>query len=317
MRQYTESGFEKALKRVMTSFRWIILIAFIVLLCTGIFRVESDEVAMILRMGQLVGSTPEEQILQPGLHFALPYVIDEVVRVPVGKIRETTVSTHNSSGIAIARAVNRAGYLLTGDNNIVLMEAVVKYQITDPIAFALECADPEQMINTVVSGEMVAYVNHMDVDTVLTTGKARLAEDVKRSAQVRLDAANCGVTLTNIELTRVDPPSEVKADFEAVNAAAVRKNTLIQSANEYRESLIPSAEATARKYVETASAQQQTLTARATSEIAVFDGLVDQYAISPSAVYDSYLRSRVAAVIRSMSVYVVDDAEQSPQMIIP
>lgn len=315
MKEYTESTFEKVLKRVMNGFKWILLVAFVALICTGIFRVESDEVALILRMGHLVGNTPEEQILQPGLHFAFPYVIDEVVHVPVGKIRETTVSTHNSTGSAISRNINRSGYLLTGDNNIVLMEAVVKYRIDDPIAFALECADPESMINTIVSGAMLEYTTRLDVDSVLTTGKATLAENIKSDAQKHLDAVNCGVTLTNVELTRIAPPEEVRADFDAVNAASVRKNTLIQSANQYRESIIPAAQAQANQAVETATADRQTLTARAQSDFAVFDGLVEQYEISPESVYDSNLRKRIADVVKSMSVYVVD--ENTPRVVLP
>lgn len=315
MRQHAESTFEIVLKRVMNGFKWIVLVAIVALLCTGIFRVESDEVALILRMGSLVGDTPEEQILQPGLHFAFPYVVDEIIRVPVGKIRETTVSTHNSTGSTISRNINRSGYLLTGDNNIVLLEAVVKYRIDDPIAYALECADPEKTINTIVSGAILEYTTCLDVDSVLTTGKAAMAENIKTDSQKHLDAVNCGVTLTNVELTRVAAPEEVRADFDAVNAASVRKNTLIQSANQYRESVIPSAQAQAKQTIETATADQQTLTARAQSDFAIFEGLVDQYSLSPDSVYDSHIRMRIAQVINNMSVYVVQ--EDTPSVVLP
>lgn len=317
MRRQRESKLEKVMRSFIRSFRWILLAALVFLVCTGIFRVNSDEVALVLRMGRLVGATPAEQILQPGLHFAFPYVIDEVVRVPVGKIKELTVATHKPTGKIIVRNVAKTGYLITGDSNIVMVEAAVKYRIDDPIAYALGSSDPESMINAIVSGNLLKYTSKLDVDSVLTTGKAALIDDVKRTSQQQLDDVGCGIELTNIELTSIMPPEEVRADFEAVNSAAVRKSTYIQEANEYREKVIPDAQAQAQKYIDTAVASQQTLVAQAHSDIAVFDGLAAQFASSPESVYDGYLRQRIAQVVQNMSVFVVDEAEGMPGVILP
>lgn len=317
MSRQSETKLEKVLQRFIRSFRYILLAALVVLACTGIFRVNSDEVALILRMGRLVGATTEKQILQPGLHFAFPYVIDEVVRVPVGKIKELTVTTHEPTGSIIVRNVAKTGYLITGDNNIVMVEAAVKYRIDDPIAYALGSSDPESMINAVVSGSLLKYTSKLDVDSVLTTGKAALIDDVRRNAQQQLDKIGCGVELTSIELTSIMPPEEVRADFEAVNSASVRKSTFLQEANEYREKVIPDAQAQARKYIDAATASQQTLIAQVHSDIAVFDGLAAQYESSPGSVYDGYIRERIAQVISNMNVFVVDEADAMPGVILP
>ena len=287
------------------------------MVCTGIFRVNSDEVALILRMGRLVGATAQQQILMPGLHFAFPYVIDEVVRVPVGKIKELTVTTHEPTGSIIVRNVAKTGYLITGDSNIVMVEAAVKYRIDDPVAYALGSSDPESMIDAVVSGNLLRFTSRLDVDSVLTTGKAALTDDVKRASEQQLDDIGCGVELISIELTSIMPPEEVRADFEAVNSASVRRSTFLQEASEYREKVIPDAQAQAQKYIDAAAASQQTLIAQAYSDIAVFDGLAAQYRTSPESVYDGYIRSRIAQVIRNMSVFVVDDDQAVPGVILP
>jgi modulator of FtsH protease HflK len=317
MRKPTETGLEKTFRRMIAVSRWALPLLTIALLCTGIFRVNSDEVALILRMGKLVGHTAGEQILQPGLHFALPYVIDEVVKVPTGKIQEITVTTHTTQKVSVVSAVTENGYLLTGDNNIIMIEAAVKYRIDDPVAYALENADPKELIGSVVSGELLRQTSVMDVDSVLTTGKATLAEETKSAAQQYLDDADCGVTLTSLELTGIGPPDEVIADFEAVNTASVRKETLIQSANEYRESVIPAAQAQAQQNIDAAAGAQDTNTAQAYSDTAVFNGLLEQYRLSPETVTESYFRRQIAAVLARMQIYVIPEGENSPTVILP
>ena len=55
------------------------------------FTVQPDEIAVKLRFGKPVG-VGEAQILKPGLHWAFPYPIDEIVRISVGQSR-TIVSS--------------------------------------------------------------------------------------------------------------------------------------------------------------------------------------------------------------------------------
>jgi len=317
MRVQFESNFERFLKRVVRGFRWIILASLVLLVASGLFRVESDEVAMILRLGRLVGNTPSEQLLQPGLHFAFPYIVDEVVKVSVGRIRQLDVKAYVSEDGLISGDVAQSKYLISGDHNIILLEAAVKYQIDDPIQFVWVNGDPEKLIATAVSGELLRHSSGMDVDSLLTTSKGRLADLTKASAQALLNEARCGVTLTNIELTRVMPPEEVRADFEAVNAASVQKQTLIQGANEYRESVIPGAQAQARQSVDAAMGDQQTQVARAHSDIAVFNGLLEQYQASPESVREGYLRQRLTEVLARMRVFIIPKDQDVPRVVLP
>ena len=60
---------------------------------SGISVIKSDEVAVVLRWGRLVGATPALQEHGPGLLFALPRPVDQVVRVQVKHVWEVPVST--------------------------------------------------------------------------------------------------------------------------------------------------------------------------------------------------------------------------------
>ena len=69
-----------------------VIVILLAIFFSGVRRVESGNVALVLRFGKLVGDTPEEQVHQPGLLFSFPYMIDEVVMVPTGNVIEQTVT---------------------------------------------------------------------------------------------------------------------------------------------------------------------------------------------------------------------------------
>jgi membrane protease subunit HflK len=286
------------------------------LLFSCAYKVESDEIAVVLRFGRLAGANPAERMKRPGLHFAFPHIIDEVVKIPVGKVRQVTVTTHYANGSAINSDVNRNGYLITGDDNIVLAEAAVKYRIGDPIACALYHKDAAQVIDGTVSGVLQKRVSRLGVDELLTTGKVQLAEDVRHDAQALLDAVKCGVVLTNVELTALTPPEEVMSDFNAVVAAAAQKETSIQQANGYRVNVLPAAQSKAQQLTENAKSRQNEEIAAARTDIATFDGLYAQYAQNPNIVNEGVFRGRIGALLSKMRL-VVQESENSPRLLLP
>ena len=309
--------FNTALKTVMRYFRIFVIAALALIAVSGVYRVESNEVAVVLRFGSLVGGTYEEQVKGPGLHFALPFIVDEVIKVPVGKVQELTITTHCGSGAAISPNIKINGYVITGDSNIVLVKTKVKYTVGDPVAYALYQSDAECLIDGVVSGEVTALVAGMDVDSVLTNGKAQLAKNVMERSQELLDMLDCGVEITNIEFTEINPPAETKSQFESVNMAAVQKETAIQNARETASVTLLDAEAQAEALIQGARSKQSELLTRAYNEMAEFDGLYEQYVRNPDAVTDGVFRLRVGVVLAKMGATRVIPEGGSPTVILP
>ena len=53
----------------------LIVVAIIAIICfSGVRFIKSGNVALILRFGNLVGNTYEEQVHEPGLMLAFPYI---------------------------------------------------------------------------------------------------------------------------------------------------------------------------------------------------------------------------------------------------
>ena len=284
----------------------------VVLIClSGVRIVKSGEVAVVLRFGKLVGNTYEEQVHEPGLFFAFPYIIDEVITVPVGSVKELTVTTHYTEGEMLNS--EQRGYVITGDQNIAVISASVKYNITDAVSYALHVKDADRIINAAVSGAMVKSAAHRAVDGILTSEKEAYATEVRAMAQQTLDEIGTGITLSNLELTKVSMPEEVRETYENVNAATVQAATLAEKALQYRDSLMPYAESMRTSLISNAYSKQSTAIAEAEQYLAEFRGVLEEYEANPDSLEAIktriYTQKMMEMLARIKKVYLVPDDE--------
>ena len=292
---------------------FVILVAIVVvLIClSGVRIVKSGEVAVVLRFGKLVGNTYEEQVHEPGLFFAFPYIIDEVITVPVGSVKELTVTTHYTEGEMLNS--EQRGYVITGDQNIAVISASVKYNITDAVSYALHVKDADRIINAAVSGAMVKSAAHRAVDGILTSEKEAYATEVRAMAQQTLDEIGTGITLSNLELTKVSMPEEVRETYENVNAATVQAATLAEKALQYRDSLMPYAESMRTSLISNAYNRQSTAIAEAEQYLAEFRGVLAEYEANPGSLEAIktriYTQKMMEMLARIKKVYLVPDDE--------
>jgi len=317
MKNRSFQSFTQILEYIIKYFKFIVIFAVILVVVSGIYVVDSGEVAVVLRFGRLVGSTPQEQIREPGLHFALPFFIDEIVRIPVHTVHEREVTTHFVSR-HIYPNVEWNGYLLTGDNNIVLIRATVRYQISNAAQYTLFNSDVGSMIDGIVSGELTRTVANMDIDTVLTTGRAELALEILNNSQVILDAIEIGVAITSVDLTDILPPWETLFYFEDVRSAAVEMETSIQQAREQAQVQILSAQAEATAARQTSISEQAVRLTSAHNVMAEFNGLYDQFVIDPEIIMAGTFRQRIGAILaQSGGTIIIPDESTPPTIILP
>ena len=209
---------------------WIALMALLYIL-SGVTVVRSDEVAVILRWGRLVGDTPALQAHGPGLLFAFPRPVDQVMRVQVKHVWEVPVNTL-AAGPASASDDNTPtdtptldpltqGYALTGDQNIVHVTMVARYRVQDPGEWAFYGPRAEDVLRVEVTAAMVRSLGEMGVDRVLSDGRKELIAAAARRAQAGLDLAHSGLELSSLELTNLTPPMALADDFNAVQSAFI------------------------------------------------------------------------------------------------
>lgn len=297
---------------ITTVSRYFVVLVVIVVVCialSGIRFVKSGEVAVVLRFGKLVGSTYEEQVHEPGILLAFPYIIDEVVTVPTGTVMERVVTTHYTEGNM--STINNNGYVITGDNNMALMKVSVKYSITDPVEYALRVKDVENIIDACVSNAMLEKAIYTKFDDILTSGKEEYNKSVLESAQQSLDNNNIGVTISTIEFISVAPPAEVNAAYVAVNQATIEADSILNAAQQEATRIKQEGQAASNKIVSDAETLYSQKTAAANADLAEFWGTIEEYESSYTS--RALVRTRIrnekitAAVSKIGKVITVKD----------
>ncbi|PYG90174.1 membrane protease subunit HflK [Ruminiclostridium sufflavum DSM 19573] len=309
MNETNNSLIEQSLKASSIYIKLISVIVIIGVLLSGVTFVQSGEVAVVLRFGKLAGDMPSEQVLQPGIHFCLPFLIDKVIRIPVQKVQEVKIDDLYTYGSI--RNITQTGYALTGDNNIVVLEAVLKYRITDPVKYTLEVEDPAVNLKELATCSLTREISSMSVDRILTDQKKELAASVLEETQNRADLIGIGVQLVALEITSLQPPGEVKEAFDLVTSTNVKNETLIQEAKKYKEKLIPEATAERDTMIQGANSYKLERVAQANSDVAQFYGVLEEYRKNPLIVHERLYRERVENIMKKVADTVLVPKEES------
>lgn len=292
---------------------WWLAVLAVAYAASGVTLVQPNEVAVLYRFGALVGEGAGA-VHPPGLMFALPRPVDRVERVPVATIFESELrdlhftETDVSSGeskvtryLVTSRTTldpERTGYALTGDQNIVHIAMVARWQIADPIAWLQSVDDPEDQLRAAVLSSTVRALGGRSVDAVLSDGRQALVESVSRAAQARLNGWQAGVSLVSLELIDLGPPQQVKEAFRDVQTAAIESETRLRSAEEYRAVQLPRARTERGRAVQAAEAEALERLQAARSESAAFTALVAEHRKDPTVVRERLYREGVEAVLR-------------------
>ena len=311
--------FTQIMEYIIKYFKLTVCFAAVLIALSGVYRVESSQIAVVLRFGKLLGNSSEKQIKKPGLHFALPFFIDRVIKIPVQTVQEIEVTTHyKPQGSILSSDIDKNGYVITGDKNVILIKAKIKYQINDPVCYALFTSDAAKIIDGIISGELTCIASHSDVDSILTSGRAQLSSDVTRNSQNITDELKLGVLISGVELTEIIAPAETIRYFEEVRNAAIYKATGYQRAQEYASTRLLGAEAAANTLKQTAISQQAEKLTKANGEMAEFYGLYDQYARNPQIIMSGTFRQRAGAVLKKAGKSIVIPADaQTPTFLLP
>src|ERR1051325_9140719 len=84
-----DSGSQALSEALRSSFalvKFVMVVLVGIFRASGVFKVDQGTTAIFLRFGKPVG-TGEAALLKPGLHFSLPYPIDDHVKVSIAGIQ--------------------------------------------------------------------------------------------------------------------------------------------------------------------------------------------------------------------------------------
>ena len=235
----------------------LIIVALIIWLATGFYRVEPDEQGIELLFGKWNQVTTE-----PGLHYFFPTPIGKTMTPKVESIRKINVGYRSASELGFSsnssdRNVLEESLMLTGDQNIVDVNFTVLYKIKDAGKFLFKLRNPETTVKDMSESVMREVVGQRDLEFLLTGGRQEVEQVVRADLQEILDEYESGILVQSIQLQSVNPPALVIDAFDEVQRARQDKEKLVNEANSYLNKIVPNARGDAAKLVQEATAYKE------------------------------------------------------------
>ena len=235
----------------------LIIVAVIIWLATGFYRVEPDEQGIELLFGKWNQVTTE-----PGLHYFFPTPFGKTMTPKVESIRKINVGYRSASELGFSsnssdRNILEESLMLTGDQNIVDVHFTVLYKIKDAGKFLFKLRNPETTVKDMSESVMREVVGQRDLEFLLTGGRQEVEQVVRSDLQDILDEYESGILVQSIQLQSVNPPALVIDAFDEVQRARQDKEKLVNEANSYMNKIVPNARGDAAKLVQEATAYKE------------------------------------------------------------
>jgi membrane protease subunit HflK len=268
------------------------------------FSVGPDELGVVMRFGKPIRQEP------PGLHFRLPYPIDEVrlpkvTRQNIIEIGMRTGLTARGASGAVTN-VREESLMLSGDENIVDVNFVVFWRIQDATKYLFNIQNPETTVKEVAESAMREVVGQSDIQPLLTGARQKTEQAVQKLMQDVLNQYGSGVHVDQVQLQKVDPPGQVIDAFRDVQAAATDKERLQNEAASYANRILPEARGEAERILQGARAYKEQTVAEATGQTARFLKIYEQYKKAPEVTRTRMYLETMERVLGGSEKIIID-----------
>jgi membrane protease subunit HflK len=186
--------------------------------------------------------------------------------------------------------------MLTGDQNLVDLSYIVRWNIKDLKQFRFQLVAPEETVREVAEYAMRAEVAEKNLNDVFSgAGRADIEQRVTQRMQQLLDAYRSGIAVQGVQIRKTDPPEQVEEAFKNVTAAQQQAEGLINQAR---------------------GVAQQVL-ARAQGDAAAFDKVYEQYKLAPEVTRRRMYYDTMERVLRETDKTIVDGPGVTPYLPLP
>jgi membrane protease subunit HflK len=286
---------------------WVIIpLALVVIwLASGFYMVQPSEQGVVLRFGKWHETT------LPGLNWHFPAPIESVVTPEVTRVNRVEVGFRSGTDTTRGgtnRDVANESLILTGDENIVDINFVLLWQIKDAGQFLFNIRDPEQTVKAVAESVMREIIGETPFAEATTEGRGNIELQAREQMQATLDDYGAGILVTQVQLQKVDPPSEVIDAFRDVQRAQADRERAQNEAEVFANDILPRARGEAERLVQEAQAYRQEVVADAQGDAQRFLAVYNEYAKAPDVTTRRLYLETMEQVLRDMNKVVIDNA---------
>lgn len=273
---------------------------------SGFFRVEPDELGVVLRFGKYVRDA------RPGLNYHLPYPIESVLTPKITRVNRIDIGmrvVEDRRG-TVMRDVPEESLMLTGDENIVDVDFSVFWLIKPSGAgdYLFNIQNPEGTVKAVAESAMREVVGRSNIQPILTGARQNIESAVHDLMQRTLDEYGAGVQITQVQMQKVDPPSQVIDAFRDVQAARADLERLQNEAQTYANRVVPEARGRVAQITQSAEAYREQAVAEAVGQTSRFLKVLEQYQKAPDVTRQRIYLETIERVLGRTEKIILDPA---------
>lgn len=273
---------------------------------TGFFTMSSGENAVIMRFGKYI-----KTIEDAGLHWRMPSPISSVEVVNVVEPRRIefgfkTVQEGSAYVTPIYTDNPNQSLMITGDENLVNVEAAIQYRIRIIEDYLFNVDNQEETLIISSESAIRRVVANYSLDQVLTTEKNLIQNEIRTDLQEICDLYNIGVTITAVQLQDVNPPKEVDDAFKDVVNAREDRNSFINESESYTNQIVPLARGKAAQMLNEAEAYKQRRISEAKGDVANFVQVLDSYSSGKEVTRTRMYLEMMEEILPGIDKYILD-----------
>ncbi len=279
-------------------------------------RVNPDERAVVLRFGKF------DRELGNGLNFRWPYPIEDVTVLPYTRQNRVEVGFRTGvSGPYRSPDKPEESLMLTGDENIVDVNFNVFWNLKNASDYLFSMRNPSTNpdaninVKAVAESAMREVIGQNDIQPILTKSRQEIEESVKALIQKILDGYNSGIQINQVNLQKVDPPSEVIAAFRDVQAARADQERARNEAQTYANRVIPEARGRAQQFLQDAQGYREQSVAEAKGRTQRFLKVYEEYKKAPEVTRQRMYLETMERVLGGMDKIILDEKSGAPGVI--
>ena len=324
----SSQALSEALRSSFGIIKFVMLLLVGLFLASGFFTVGPQERAIIIRLGKPVGEGAKA-LLGPGLHYSLPYPIEEYVKVPITAIQKVRSSVgwfavtpaqelagddRNSLAVTTPMDPEVDGYVLTADNNIVHSRATLTYHIADPIGFIFNFVNASNAVLNALDNSLIDAAAQFKVDDILTRDVAGFREAVRQRTADLVERQNLGVVVEDCQLES-RPPRQLQDAFADVLKAEVTRHKVLDEAHIYENQTTNRAGADAQSLINSAESDRARRVNDVHSQADRFNDILPKYRANPNLFVQQRLTETLARVLTNAQdkIFVTEGVDGSPK----
>jgi membrane protease subunit HflK len=256
---------------------------------TAFLVVGLGETGLVRTLGKVTAAD-----LGPGLHLVPPFPFGEAEAVATGKVRSVEIGfRYRAAALASAPLTSRLfvpaqssrmpeeSQLLTGDENVIEVAAVVLYRVADPALFRFGTDRAEAAFRDLARSFLVEEVGRTSIDGVYTEKRGEVERKVLEALRQSPVRAETGLAPVDLRLLYVHAPDDVHGAFRDIASAAEDRTTARNKAHVEAEGALGQARGEAAKTLAAAESERTRLVEHAHGDASAFVPLAREVAAAP------------------------------------